>query len=474
MSDPLSDPRAHDLLSSQPPEVWSLASQFRRVASEAEGTASGLRSAQNDAHWSGAAATAFRSKIGKLPGELDKVNSSYGAVADALSGYEGQLAPIKSEFTQLAEQLGSARSNLNGAQTQLSGAQSSLHDATSAPHAKPSSPAVQDAHHAVSVAGGNVSRLRGDVSGLESRGYQLLDSFDRMRTMCYWKVISAAGQAPSESFWHHAWHDVTNWMSDAGHFIAAIGKTVWTGVTGLPGAVVDFVEHPSWKTFGKLAEDLAITATVVLMVTGAGEMLLPEEMAAADMLGTAAEGADTVASAAGTAGTASEVGQAGDDALHGNWKMAADDLGHAAVGYAAGKLPEAGDFTAASKAADAAGESSSALGSYMDAINAAGATPARALGSMSSEDRQLVLAAAGLGANGMRGMSAAERSAFLRNMANPTSIAEAAAVNAERLKRAALPGKAGLNFVQDKAVNDPIAEHAKAGVDKALGVTVSE
>ena len=81
--------------------------------------------------------------------------------------------------------------------------------------------------------------------------------------------------------------DVGNWMSDAGHFFSAVGKGIYHGVIGLPGAVVAFVEHPSWKTFANLAEDVAITASVVLLVTGVGELLLPEEAAAAGFLGAA-------------------------------------------------------------------------------------------------------------------------------------------------------------------------------------------
>ena len=469
MSDPLSDPRAHDLLSADPGEVWSLASLFRGVAHQAEGTAAGLRGAQHDATWTGAAADTFRSKVGQLPSELDKVSSSYQQVADALSSYEGQLAGVKADFRRLADQLGTTRSSLNGAQGQLSSAQGTLHSALQAPHATAATPAVQDAHSAVSAASGSVSRLQGDVSNLESRAYALLDHFATLRDNCAGRVLFAASVAPSESFWHHAWHDVSNWMHDAGHFMAAVGKGIWKGVTGLPGAVVDFVEHPSWKTFGKLAEDVAITASVVLLVTGVGEVLLPEEMALASTVGGVADGAEAVSSAAGSAGAAAETGQAANDAVHGRWGQAGDDLANAGIDYAAGALPSLGDALPASRAAEAAAGSSDALGAYSRSV-AEGATPVQALGAMTSEDRALVLEGAGVGQGGLAAMSAAERSAFLQNLANPTSVAANAARTAERLKLAALPGKTAVDFVQEKVVVDPSVEATKAKVAQALGV----
>ena len=306
MSDPLSDPRAADLEAADPGEVWALASIFRQVAGEAASTAGGLRGAPQGATWTGTAADAFRTTIGQLPGELDKVQQSYQAVAVGLDGYESELATVKAAFQRLAQQLGSARSGLAGAQGQLSSAQSQLSGALSAPHATASTPAVQSGQEAVSAASGAIGRMQGEVGGLESQGFALLDRFQSARDGCTGRVSSACSLAPHQSWWDHAMHDVGNWMRDTGHFLAAVGKGVWNGVTGLPGAVVNFIEHPSWKTFAKLAEDVAITASVVLLVTGVGELLLPEEAAAAGLLASTGEAADTVATVANAAGVDAE------------------------------------------------------------------------------------------------------------------------------------------------------------------------
>src|SRR3984885_5472316 len=260
MSDPLSDPRAADLLSADPGEVWVLAAVFRQVAGEAQSIAGALRGAPNEATWTGAAATAFRNTVGQLPSELDKVEQSYQDVARALDAYETRLAELKPAFQRLAEQLGSARGALTGAQGQLTGAQNHLTSALAAPHAKATSPGVQNAQDAVQTASGAVSRLQGELSGLEAQGFALLSQFQGVRDGCTGKVSSACSLAPHQSWWDHFMGDVGNWMTGAGHFFKAMGLGIYHGVTGLPGALVDWVEHPSWKTFAKLAEDIAITA----------------------------------------------------------------------------------------------------------------------------------------------------------------------------------------------------------------------
>ena len=166
MSDPLTDPRATALLAAQPDEVDALGREFRRVATQAETSISGLRGAHGDATWTGAAADAFRTQLGKLPGDLEKVHESYGEAASALSTYAGELGPLKSQFQSLVSQLHSAQSAVTTAQGNLSTAKGNLTSATSAPHAKSSSPAVVNAHNAVSTAGGALTQAQGELSGL--------------------------------------------------------------------------------------------------------------------------------------------------------------------------------------------------------------------------------------------------------------------------------------------------------------------
>src|SRR6202042_3416751 len=180
MGDPLSDPRAQGLLSADLGEISALAGLFHRVSSQSETAAAGLHGA-NAATWTGAAADAFRSQLGKLPGDLGNIQSSYAGVAGALDTYGAHLEPIRTQFISLVTQLTDARSSLTTAQGQVTTAKSNLSTATSAPHATSSTPAVIDAHTALQGAVGTAGRLADEVSGLETRGYCLLDEVDAIR-----------------------------------------------------------------------------------------------------------------------------------------------------------------------------------------------------------------------------------------------------------------------------------------------------
>lgn len=475
MGDPLSDPRAADLLSADPGEVWVLSALFRQVGGEAQAIAGALRGAPNQATWTGGAADAFRHTVGQLPSELDKVEQSYQDVAGALGTYESVLAEVKPAFQRVAEQLGSARGALTGVQGQLTGAQSNLTTALAAPHAKPSSPAVQNAQDAVQTANGAVSRLQGEVTGLESQGFALLNQFSGAREDCTGKVSSACSLAPYQSWWDHMMSDVGNWMTDAGHFFKAIGLGIYHGVTGLPGALVDWVEHPSWKTFAKLAEDIAITASVVLLVTGVGEFLLPEEGLLAAGFSAVNGGADAVATGASLDAAGAEGGQAADDAMHGNYSAMKGDLVNMGLNLlttvpGAAGAPELGDMLPSARAADAAEEDSGVIQAF-ESSRAAGKTPAQSLLSMSTEQRSTVLEEAGVPAGTkLFDLTPAQQAKVLQNLDNPTSMAESAEQSAKLLHIKSLPLKTALNYGFDKSVTEPLQDYDQHKIDALLGI----
>jgi len=302
MSDPLSDPRADRLLSSDIGEIASLAGGFHTVAGQARTAAAGLRGAQNDATWTGGAAEAFKAQVGKLPGDLDKVHQSYGEVATALDTYGHGLEPIQIAFRRLAEQLENSQSGLSSAQSQLSTAKSNLSTATSAAHATSTTPAVVDAHSAVQAASGSVGRLQDEVSGLQSRGMSLLDEFDTIRGQARSTVSSAAGIAPSQGWFSSMMHSIGNFVEGVAK---GIGKSVWDLVSGK--AIINFIEHPSWKTFGELAKDVAVTASLVAMV--AAPFAAPE-LAEADAVAVGADAAVDGAADAAAEGAAEGAGDA--------------------------------------------------------------------------------------------------------------------------------------------------------------------
>jgi uncharacterized protein YukE len=478
MSDPLSDPRAADLLSADPGEVWMLAALFRQVGGEAQAIAGALRGAPNEATWTGAAASAFRRTVGQLPGELDKVQQSYEDVAGALDTYESELAQVKPAFQRVAEQLGSVRTALGGAQTQLAGAESNLTNALGAPHAKPSSPAVQSAHDAVQSASGTVTRLQGEVSGLEAQGFALLGQFQGARDRCTGKVSSACSLAPHQSWWDSLMSDVGNFMSGAGHFFEAIGLGIYHGVTGLPGALVDWVEHPSWKTFAKLAEDVAITASVVLLVTGVGEALLPEEGLLAAGLSAANDAADAVATGASLDGAGAYGVGAVDDALHGNYSAAEGDavnMGLNLLTTVPGAMgaPELGDVLPSARAADAAEEDAGVLKAFGQSVSG-GRSWTQSLLSMPSEERSAILQDAGLpGGTKLSDLSQAAQAKVLQNLRDPAQMVESAEQNAKVLHIKSLPLKTAINYGFDKAVTEPLQGYDQRRIDALLGVPAS-
>ena len=475
MSDPLSDPRAADLLSADPGEVWLLAALFRQVGGEAQAIAGALRGAPNQATWTGGAASAFRNTVGQLPGELEKVQQSYEDVAGALSAYESQLADLKAAFQRVAAQLGSAQSALGGAQGQLANAQGNLTTQLSAPHAKSTSPAVQNAHDAVQTASGTVTRVQGEISGLQTQGFAILNQFQGARDGCQGKISSACSLAPHQSWWDHLMSDVGNWMTDAGHFFKAIGLGIYHGVTGLPGALVDWVEHPSWKTFAKLAEDIAITASVVLLVTGVGEWLLPEEGLLAAGFSAANGAADAVATGASLDAAGAEGVGAADDALHGNYSAAEGDLvnmGLDALTTVPGAMgaPELGDMLPSARAADAAEEDAGVLKAFDQSVEG-GKSWTQSLLSMSAEQKSTVLEEAGLPAGTkLTDLSPEAQAKVLQNLQSPTKMLEGAEQNAKLLHIKSLPLKTAIDYGFDKAVTDPLQDYDQHKIDALIGV----
>jgi hypothetical protein len=372
MSDLMSYPGAAGLVAADPGEVGLLASLFGTVAAQATQSRGGLLGAQGDATWTGAAADAFRTKVGKLPGDLSNVARSYGDVAQSLNAYESELGPLQTQFMSVLSQIDGLQGSLTSAQGQLSNAQSSLTSATNAAEAKPTSSAVVQAHGAVTAASGAVGRLQGEIAGLERRGQQLLDEFNTTRSRAITAVSHAAGYAPQQSWWSSVMHSVGNFFAGVA---VGIGKSVWGLVSGK--AIIDFAEHPSWSTFGTLLKDVAVTASLVALLVvpfaapalleADGALLAGEEVAddaAGDALGDAvADGAgdgagDGAADGAGESGTSfgdvargvntwgnrvatvATGGQAVGDGASGHWGAAALDVAFMAAPNVIGGVPK--------------------------------------------------------------------------------------------------------------------------------------
>jgi hypothetical protein len=300
MADPLSDPRARDLLAADPFEVAGVAYTLRSVSLEAQAVAGGLRGAPSYAEWWGESAETFRNTIGNYPAQVDKVHSSYGEAASALNHYEGELASLQSSFRTVQQQLESARSHasaltsqLGGQGQQLAGDNLILREELNA-HARPTAAqlaADASAGEKFAATAGALERAQREVSGLEGHAFRILDTFANERKTVAGKLSAAANLAPkSPPWWERA-------LDDVGHFVVGVGKgigsSVWNLVSGK--VFIAFWDHPGWSTFGEIVKDIAVTASLVAMI--AAPFAAPELAEGEIALEATAEGGDAAAAA---------------------------------------------------------------------------------------------------------------------------------------------------------------------------------
>jgi hypothetical protein len=194
MLDPLTDPRAVDLLAAVPEDVHLLSLQFSRAAGEAHTTAAGLSAAQRDTRWKGHAADAFRTSIGRLPVELTRVRAGYSAVAQALTVYEGRLAEIRRAFVRVTGKLAEVRGQLVGAHAAATGANHALQ--TLVVSRRPSTRALLDCELTAAQADGTVRGYAREAADLQSQAMALLDEFVAVRSICRDTIAAAQHTAP--------------------------------------------------------------------------------------------------------------------------------------------------------------------------------------------------------------------------------------------------------------------------------------
>jgi len=189
--DPLSDPRAEDLLAAVPGDVSTLASAFHTAAQEAAMTATGLVAAREDGTWTGHAADSFRDSIGQVPSELEHIKRGYSAVATALGDYEVTLALIQSEFVKVVGQLSDLNTQIGTARTTATHAQSGM---------TPGHPMtfndLRQAELAIAQARRTLEGYHAEAHTLRSRAFTLLDEFDAARGLCRATVQAAQRTAP--------------------------------------------------------------------------------------------------------------------------------------------------------------------------------------------------------------------------------------------------------------------------------------
>jgi cell wall-associated NlpC family hydrolase len=192
MDDPLTDPRATDLLNARPDQIDAMRRQYDRAAGNAQYIARGLRAADRSPRWTGQAADQFHATIGHVPHQLDMVTNSYWEVADALQIYGPLVADYQAQFKSalgpdyqtVATQLTKALT----AQTQDGQALGKL----TAPGATATEAQLRRAKAAFDSDVRLVTALEGEVGSHSRRAFEILDDFETARARAAHKVALAA------------------------------------------------------------------------------------------------------------------------------------------------------------------------------------------------------------------------------------------------------------------------------------------
>jgi cell wall-associated NlpC family hydrolase len=99
-ADPSGDPRATELMAIDDTVLSTLIGRFVDATRRASFASRGLTAAANETVWSGGAASAFTSSIGKLPRQLDQVLNGYYGVRAALEAYQTEVDQLKLRWTR--------------------------------------------------------------------------------------------------------------------------------------------------------------------------------------------------------------------------------------------------------------------------------------------------------------------------------------------------------------------------------------
>jgi len=188
----------------EPDGVLVLAGELERDADDAGQAARTLRSIQSqtgDAVWRGSSADAFRGRIDKLPGHLEKLQASYAEAAAGLRGYAAAVRQIAGEATVQQRLIAQSEAELGQAQTQQASWVAPPDPVTG--HPDPSARNPHDA--AVDAAQASVRRAQARLAGLavqrRAADRRVVDTLHRahgagMQNKHWWqKVLNFASEA---------------------------------------------------------------------------------------------------------------------------------------------------------------------------------------------------------------------------------------------------------------------------------------
>ncbi|MDH6217754.1 hypothetical protein [Streptomyces pseudovenezuelae] len=261
-----------------PYEVKLQGQRYKLFVEDISTALKGMRSASKDSALqdaAGKAMDAFKGRIGKLPGQLQKLHDSYDVVASALATYAGKLEHCQTTADHALAKARTLRGDLSKAQSRLAGAIAAASNAKSA-QSKLENPAgdtpapdpdkvrraTRDARHANEhrqATQGQVDHLHTQLAELRTKAENAGKDQDKAVT----KLVQDIHEASDAGIHNKKWYEKADeWFADHWDDIVTGCKFV----VAIAGIVALFVAAP-WLVILIAAAALVVLADTVVKFT---------------------------------------------------------------------------------------------------------------------------------------------------------------------------------------------------------------
>jgi uncharacterized protein YukE len=268
-----------------PGALQAIAVRIRQIAAQVGDIRSRVESNGLGGSWSGRAADAFKSALGELPGELDKLYNSFSTAADAVTAYAGKVADFQSQANWLAAQLRQIEQEVNDAQSRQQSAERDFRSALNTRNSA-SDPASQArAQSAIDGAARALAKAGADQEASQARGKSLMGTAESN-----WQDFQVAAQSCASQLQTASQLGIQNsFFKPIGDFFGHVGGAVVGVVTWTAGKIGEGIgaaghwmdEH--WKdirhVLDALKKPLEIIGAVAIVVAAAAT-LQPELLVA--------------------------------------------------------------------------------------------------------------------------------------------------------------------------------------------------
>lgn len=264
-----SDPTPGD-----PAEITRQGRHYKNFVADVGDVRRALKNASNDSvikEAAGKAMESFKSEIGKLPGQLDKLHESYDRLADALLTYSSKVNTAQASADSALSKARTLRGELSKAQDRLdsasqeadrmSSAKDRVKDGGSGDPPPPDSAKVREAVRNAKYANEQQSAAEGQVHSLEAQLAELKEKAEdagRDHRSATTEFVHGIESASDAGIQNKAWYEkVGDWVADNWDTIITVCKVI----VAVIGIVLLFC------TAGWLLAIFAVAALLVLADT---------------------------------------------------------------------------------------------------------------------------------------------------------------------------------------------------------------